>query len=163
MNRTVSNAFVLLAAMMLPVRLPMGECQGATLPAGAGDERSGEDHHVHPRHSHDHGHHHGHHHDQQPDGSKDSGKTTSPDEDSHHPGSPCACAPEDLPATVSQVSAVPKPTERFGGWVMPDTGPLRDLGYEVAIAAKPPPSDASGNLLALFQGNPCALLSRWVI
>ena len=168
MTRNLSNVIVFLAATMLPLRLPMGECRGSVLPAQSVGEQSGH-HHHHDGHHHSsgHGHHHGQGHDRHDERADKAeyptGSTTSaPNEDDHHPGSPCACAPEDLPATLTEVVGAPqKPSSHFGEV---ETADIRTMGsYEDAIAAKPPPDAASGNLLSLFRGNPCALLSRWVI
>lgn len=168
MIRPVTNLLALLAAAMLSLQLPICVCASGGHSHADGDRSHNHPHDALPVENHESSHdashsHHAGDHDAPPQAQPAS--EPSSDGDRHDDSHPCECSPQNVP-----VAPVPKSTQvdslerQFGHWM---SQPVAMSGvlpqHEVQVMTHGPPFWLGRNLLSSFQGNPCALLCRWVI
>jgi hypothetical protein len=165
----------LLAAAVLPLQLPICVCASEAhshAEAGQsaqGDQHAaavGDNHAVRTSHSHGDPHSPGVPHSHHPGPCHEAGHSNSvpPIEHDDHDGhGPCQCSPQDRPvAPLPQIEQIESHERSFHYWM---NAPSADaMAHDRAfLMTHGPPFCAGKNLLSSFQGNPCALLCRWLI
>jgi len=170
-NRPLTNSLVLLVAAMLALQLPICVCASAGhshADAGRSNNHSHDALPVeHHESSHDAGHSHDASHSQLAGDHHPIEHAPEPesDGDQHDDSHPCECSPQSVPAApVPKATQVDSLEREFGHWInqfAPMGGVLPQ--HDVQVMTHGPPFWLGRNLLSSFQGNPCALLCRWVI
>jgi hypothetical protein len=172
--RQPSNLLALLAASVFPLQMPICVCaveSHAHVEAGQSaqdDHHSAADEHDHViamHHSHGDPHSSGVAHSHHPGPCHEAGHTNSvpPSGDDDH--GPCQCSAQDtLAATLPHFEKIESAERSLQHWMNASASIADAMGHGPAFSmTHGPPSWAGQNLLASFQGNPCALLCRWLI
>jgi hypothetical protein len=171
-TRTLTNVFALLAAVMLPLQLPICVCADAGHPHSQSDRSHSHPHDAvptqHEEHAHQASHSHaaGHSHDSGDHHSathRHAASEPTSDGEGDHDSHPCQCGPEKVPVGPLPKSETLESLQRyFGHWIGAAASVTNAM---IPDQARPltPPFWLGMNTLSTFQGNPCALLCRWVI
>lgn len=157
MTRRLSNLFALMAAAMLPLQLALCVCGSDG--HSHGDAAHAEHHDAatveHHEHSHD------------TDHSHDGGHADSapaPGHDGQDEHGPCQCGPQNMPTTLPKTETADSSHRQFVCWVcQPITFADSLVSSHSNLVAGPRPFWSVMNVFASSQGNPCALLCRWLI
>jgi len=173
-TRFLSNLFALLAAVMLPLQLPICVCAEAGHSHSESDPSHSHHHDATPPYHEEHGHQTGHHHDAGHSHESadhhfavDGQPASEANSDQHgdHDPHPCQCGPEKVPVGPPPKSENIESLQRYFGHWMGAAALASDLLVpdQARLLTHGPPFWLARNTLSSFQGNPCALLCRWVI